>query len=120
MYHGNYKPAKSAIASIKYITKEDKEPLELADMDYKQEIQAKDSKKRILGKRLIEGEKLVDLVKENPEMLPDIKRWEAALETFHLLQLRNKPDCTGFIPNNWALLLPIRSEKKKHFWFWSD
>ena len=34
-YHGNYDTAKSAIGSIKYITKEDKDPLELGDMDYK-------------------------------------------------------------------------------------
>jgi len=34
-YHGKYEPAKSAIGSIKYISKEDKEPLELGDMDYK-------------------------------------------------------------------------------------
>lgn len=41
VYHGNYQTAKSAIASIKYIGKEDKEPLELGDMDYKQETAAK-------------------------------------------------------------------------------
>jgi len=34
-YHGKYEPAKSAIASIKYVSKHDKEPLELGDMDYK-------------------------------------------------------------------------------------
>lgn len=34
-YHGKYEPAKSAIASIKYISKHDKEPLEVGDMDYK-------------------------------------------------------------------------------------
>lgn len=35
VYHGNYQTAKSAIASIKYISKEDKEPLEVGDMDWK-------------------------------------------------------------------------------------
>jgi hypothetical protein len=35
VYHGKYEPAKSAIASIKYISKEDKEPLELGDMDWR-------------------------------------------------------------------------------------
>lgn len=42
MYHGNYQAAKSAIASIKYISKEDTEPLEIGDMDWKQEASAKD------------------------------------------------------------------------------
>lgn len=44
MYHGSYEHAKSAIKSIRYVSKEDKEPLELGDMDYKQEIAAKESK----------------------------------------------------------------------------
>ena len=34
-YHGKYEPAKSAHASIKYMTKHDKDPLEIADMDWK-------------------------------------------------------------------------------------
>lgn len=74
-YHGNYATAKSAIGSIKYISKEDKEPLELGDMDYKQETEAKACKKKVLGKRLIEGANLVDVVEEHPDMLFDYKRW---------------------------------------------
>ncbi len=65
VYHGKYEPAKSAIGSIKYLTKHDKEPLELADMDWKQELDAKKDKKRILGKRLADGEKLIDLIDDN-------------------------------------------------------
>lgn len=49
-------------------------------MDYKQEIKAKESKKKILGKRLIDGDRLVDVVADNPEMLMDYPRWKAALE----------------------------------------
>lgn len=120
MYHGDYKPAKSAIGSIKYITKEDENPLELGDMDYKQEIKAKESKTAILGKRLIAKTPLVELVKENPEMLKDFKKWELAIEAFFLAEERNKPDCKDFIPNNWDLTLPILSEKKRHYWFWSS
>jgi len=74
-YHGKYEPAKSAIASIKYVTKHDQEPLELGSMDYKQETQAKECKKKILGKRLIEGESLVSLTIEYPEMLDKYQQW---------------------------------------------
>lgn len=35
VYHGKYEPAKSAIRSIKYVAKEDSDPMELGDMDYK-------------------------------------------------------------------------------------
>lgn len=62
MYHGDYKPAKSAIGSIKYITKEDPEPLELGDMDYKHEIKARESHKRVYCKRIIDGEEPVEVV----------------------------------------------------------
>lgn len=64
VYHGKYEPAKSAIASIKYISKEDKEPLEIGDMDWKQEQKAKETKKKVLGKRLASGETVADLIKE--------------------------------------------------------
>jgi len=44
-------------------------------MDYKQETQAKECKKKILGKRLIEGESLVSLIIEYPEMLDKYQQW---------------------------------------------
>lgn len=53
-------------------------------------------------------------------MLIDFKKWELAHEAFVLADKRNRPDCTGFIPNNWALALPIHAHKKKHYWFWSS
>lgn len=89
-------------------------------MDYKQEIKAKESKTAVLGKRLINRESLVHLVRENPEMLKDFKKWELAIEAFFLAEARSKPDCADVIPNNWGLDLPILSEKKKHYWFWSS
>lgn len=64
-YHGKYESAKSAIASIKYVSKHDKEPLELGDMDHKQEQEAKANKKKILGKRLATGEALHDIIDDN-------------------------------------------------------
>lgn len=44
------------------MTKHDKEPLELGDMDWKQETEAKAQKKKILGKRLASGEALHDII----------------------------------------------------------
>ncbi len=68
-YHPNIKSAKSAYGSIKYCTKDDENYLEFGNMDAKQELTAKESKKRILGKRLIEGERLEEVVIEHPELL---------------------------------------------------
>lgn len=89
-------------------------------MDYKQEIKAKDSKTAVLGKRLINKEKLVDLVRENPELVFKFRDIERNLEAFFLAEERTKPDCADVIPNTWGLDLPILSGKKKHYWFWSS
>ena len=69
VYHGNYQTAKCAIASIKYISKEDQDPLELGDMDYKQEMSAKQSKSKILGKRLAAGEPVDQIIADGNEEL---------------------------------------------------
>ena len=82
-YHGKYEPAKSAIASIKYVSKHDPEPLELGDMDYKQETAAKECKKKILGKRLASGEDLIDVMEDgNFELLFEFKKIQANLEAY--------------------------------------
>lgn len=63
-YHGKYEGARSASGSFSYITKDDLDPLELGDMDWKQETKAKESRKKILGKRLCSGEPIKQLIAE--------------------------------------------------------
>jgi len=69
IYHGNYQTAKSSIAIVRYCTKDDQEPLELGDMDWKQETAAKQSKQKILGKRLASGETVADVLADGNEEL---------------------------------------------------
>lgn len=88
-------------------------------MDHKQFIAARESHKKVLGKRLM-TEAFIDVVEDNPELMFDYNKLAANVAAYKLDKARAKPDCTGFIPNTWGLVLPIRSEKKKHFWFWSD
>ncbi len=47
----------------------DPNPLELGDMDWKQETAAKENKSRILGKRLCSGESLVDIIDDGNQDL---------------------------------------------------
>jgi len=83
-YHGKYEPAKSAIASIKYVSKHDKEPLELGDMDWKQETAAKECKKKILGKRLAQGEAIIDVLEDdNYELMFNLKQLQANVELYN-------------------------------------
>ncbi len=75
-YHPNIASAKSAYAAVKYVTKEDKTPLELGTMDHKQETKARDGKTKILCKRLVEGEALNTVLEDgNEDMLKDYGRW---------------------------------------------
>lgn len=89
-------------------------------MDYKQLIAARESHKRVLGKRLMSDEPLTDIVQDYPENVIDYLKIKANREAFKRDLARAKPDCTGFIPNTWGQALPILSEKKKHYWFWSE
>jgi hypothetical protein len=123
VYHPNIRQAKNANGSIKYCIKEDKEPLELGQMDYKQEIKARDNKTRILCKRLTDGENLNQvLLDDNHEMLKDYANWQKNIELFKASLLRDKPTCKDWLPNTWDLALPLEETtcKRRHYWFVSS
>lgn len=65
-------------------------------------------------------ELLSDILKDFPEYVTDYLKIKANREAFKRDLARAKPDCGDVIPNTWDLTLPILSEKKKHYWFWSD
>ncbi len=89
-------------------------------MDAKQELKAKESKKRILGKRLIEGERLEEVVIEHPELIFGYSKLEGDIKAFKRAKKSNLPLCEGFIPNTWNIDLPILNCKKRHYWIWSE
>ena len=123
VYHPNIKSAKHAQGSIKYCTKEDKEPLELGTMDYKQEIQAREAKTKILGKRLTSGESLLSVLEDgNEELIFKFKDIEANVQAYMNAKERAKPDCIDWLPNTWDLALPLEdtNNKRRHYWFWTN
>ena len=123
MYHGKYEPAKSAIGSIKYLTKHDKEPLELGDMDWKQESEAKKDKRKILGKRLASGEPLINVLEDgNEDLIFSFRNIEANVQAYLNAKQRAKPDCIDWLPNTWDIALPLEeiTTKKRHYWFWTN
>lgn len=79
-------------------------------MDYKQLIVARESHKKVLGKRLM-TEAFIDVVEDNPELMFGYSKLKADVAAYKLDKARAKPQCTGFIPNTWGLLLPIKSDK---------
>lgn len=96
-------------------------------MDAKQELKAKESKKKILGKRLIHDREDIGkiILDGNEDLVLDFKKIRENLAAFwaHLGTL--KPRCNGFIPNTLgrnrdiSLALRILTEKKRHYWFFS-
>lgn len=83
---------------------------------------AKLNKKRIIGKRLVNGEPLMDVIADgNEELIFKYRDIEANVSAYHQAKSRAKPDCIAFLPSKWGIPLPLPppTEKKRHYWFWS-
>lgn len=81
----NVQSVNNKLAWVKYLYKEDTAPL-TEGIDAAQYINASESKTRILGKRLINGEALVDLVQEPgfEHFIPEYKKIKSSYEAFQL------------------------------------
>ncbi len=88
-------------------------------MDLKEFIKSKESHKRTLGKRLLEGARLDELAKEYPELVFGYQRLESDIKCLRRAQRTNKPLCESMIPNTWSIDLPILTGKRRHYWIWS-
>lgn len=118
-HHGNYQTARNINSVAQYI-KKDGDYIELGTIDWKEKLDAKKEHRKYLGKQLIEGVKLVDLVKEHPELIFDYKKIHENLELFKAHNAPVLPKCIGFIPNTWGIICPVLETKHRHYWFWSD
>jgi Geminivirus Rep catalytic domain. len=119
-YHGNYQTAKSSIAAARYC-KKDGVFLEIGDIDILGEKVAREGKRKILGKRLAEGDSLVDLIQEgHHQLIFGFQKLQADIKAYQELVERNKPTCEETIPNTWDLALPLLEHKQRHYWLWSD
>lgn len=90
-------------------------------MSIKEEMEARQSHRRILGKRLVNNEiTLHELVAEDPTVLFGYKKLKDDLKEYRLDCVEAKPDCEGF--TNWDedFELYDKTFKKRHYWFWSS
>lgn len=85
VYKPNVQPTKNKLAWVKYLHKEDKDTY-TEGIQAAQYIQASESKTRILGKRLIDGENLDQLVREPgfEHFVPVYKNIKVSLEAYRL------------------------------------
>lgn len=116
-YHPNIQVAKSLRAVQAYVKKDGDFIQE--GMDYAQEVSAIKAHSAVIAKRLIDGESLVSLTVEHPELLFKFRDIQANLYAFNQAKVPVLPRCSGFIPNSFGHILTVSHAKDSHYWFWS-
>lgn len=66
--HGQYEKARNIDDCVKYI-KKDGDLLEFGEIDWTEKVDSRKEHRRCLGKRIIEGEPLADVVRDDPSLL---------------------------------------------------
>jgi Geminivirus Rep catalytic domain. len=117
-HHGNYQHAKSYTAVVQYV-KKDKDYLEFGDLDLEAKLESKKAHSSYLGKRLM-TEPLVDLLNDHPELALRAHCLKKAQDCYLSLQKSPLPTCTGYIPNSFGVLMPLKTDKQRHYWVYSS
>lgn len=62
------------------------------------------------------------MLDDNYDMLKDYGQWQKNIELYKQSKEREKPDCIDWLPNTWDLALPLEdtSNKRRHYWFWTN
>jgi len=115
-YHGNYQGCRSAKSVIKYCTKAENY---ISNLDVATLLGSKTTRE-VLGKRLLNGEDLNDLVHEAPQLLFGFSRFKADIDHFRACSSKPVPP-PDYLPNTWTKILPYegQSKKQRHYWIWS-
>lgn len=111
-YQGDFQAAKSWWAVQAYIKKG-------GDYISNFEVDAAQAKKAARNKALM-NTPILELLEKSLitpfQVIPLINN----LKIINELKCPVLPRCEGFIPNTFGLVLPIRSQKQRHYWFWSE
>lgn len=118
-HHGNYQGCRSSKGVLKYCTKEDDF---ISNLDVGELLGKSKTKKEILGKRIIEGEDLDEIVKEHPELIFGYKRLREDIEEYKVSTNRKtrELEIPNEVPNPWNKTFLVDTDNKKcHYWFYS-
>lgn len=112
-YHPNIKDkqVKSKKKALGYCSKEDPDVL-CFNMDIKEECKARESHRKILGKRLLDGEPLHLVVQEDPSLLFGYQRIKTDLAAYQRDVAEDKPNLPETLPNPWEKELPVHTDRK--------
>lgn len=116
-FHGNYQGVKNRDYVYNYCTKADDQCL--SNFTREDLIPEKKTTRAQIGKRILDGEDVVALTEEYPQLLfgftklqADIKSLEEAKEVVPMLP--------KWLPNPWGRLIKSDSkDKKRHYWIFS-
>jgi len=118
-FHGNYQGARSAKNVLKYCTKEENY---VANFDLDTILMPKQKEKELLGKRILNGEDLYEIVSSKPELILGYSKLRQDVEEFRRDQEESKEelDLPSEIPNPWGLRMGVDTDLKKcHLWVYS-
>lgn len=118
-YHGNYQGCRSSKNVLKYCTKEDDF---ISNFDVGERTNKSKSKKEILGKRILEGEDLDEIVQEHPELIFGYKRLKEDIEEYKTSResKNDELELPNEVPNGWNKTFTVDTDNKKcHYWFYS-
>lgn len=114
-YHGSYEGCRSSKKVIKYCTKAENY---ISNIDVAGMLSS-GTTRALLGKRLLDGEPLEQIVSENPSLLFGYSRLVQDLNLFKSHQ-QKPPEVPDNLPNPWGLDLPyLPQRKQRHYWIWS-
>lgn len=116
-FHGNYQSARNRVKVYDYITKSDTECLSNIDAE---SLRIKTVKREMIGKRIMDGSKLEELVEEYPSLLFGFKRLQEDVKSYQEARVQYPP-LPNFLVNGWGLLINTFSkEKRRHWWIFSN
>lgn len=114
--HGNYQGCRSAKNVIKYCTKADDF---IANVDVSGILESK-TNYSALGKRVMEGENLINIVQENPHLIFRYNSLKNSITNFFRDSEMLRDPIPLFLPNPWGRILwGNRKAKKRHYWIYS-
>lgn len=95
-FHGHYEHAKCLTAVVRYIKKEG-DILEFGELVWAEKLGSKKEHRRYLGKRIIEGEPLENVVREDPSLLFGLHKLSQDVLTWKSMSLKlfDKDDVRG-------------------------
>ena len=90
-------------------------------MNIQEEQAARNGHRKILGKRLMDGEDLMTVIQDDTALIFDYKKIKANVEAYRLdlaRQIARVTEYSFYYPDK---VIPYDlTQKKKHLWYWSD